>query len=111
MPTDLLSESDAAVLKKVVGQFGTVGDLFQLGVAANEWRTDTQDEHRNEQLFGSVGNVAGGIGGTAFALATASAFSNPLTALLAGGVLIYLSSEVGESVGGAVGSTFDTPKP
>jgi uncharacterized protein (DUF952 family) len=108
---DLLSATDAAVLKKIVGPLGTAGDLLQLGLAANEWKTNPENENRNRDLGEAVGNVAGGIGGGAFALATAGAFTNPITAALAAGVFIYLSSEVGESVGGAVGGTFDTPKP
>jgi uncharacterized protein (DUF952 family) len=108
--TDILSASDAKVLGKVAGGLGTFGDIFQLGVATEAWLNDTQSERRNEEYGGVIGNVLGGTGGGIAAVAMAGAFTNPVTAALAAGALVYLSSEVGESVGGAVGSTFDPPK-
>ena len=110
LPTDVLSASDAAVLKRVLGPVGTVADIAQLGIAFDEMLTDTQDENRYKEFGGEVGSVLGGAGGTAFALATTAAFSNPVTALIAAGVFVYLASEVGESVGGTVGGAFDVPR-
>jgi uncharacterized protein (DUF952 family) len=111
LPNDVLSPSDAAVLKKIVGPLGVAGDVFQLGVAAYDYRNDPSNEHRGEELGKTIGNVAGGMGAGAFAVATAGAFTNPVTGIIAAGVLVYLAGEVGESVGGTVGSTFDTSRP
>lgn len=109
--TDLLSANDAAILKRALGNFGTAGDVFQLGVALNEWNANPENEHRNKDLGTAVGNIGGGLGGGAIALATAGAFTNPITAALVAGLFIYSASEVGGWLGGSVGSTFDTPRP
>ncbi|CAN5391180.1 hypothetical protein BH10ACT9_BH10ACT9_38180 [soil metagenome] len=108
MPGDLFSAGDAKVLEKAAGRLGTAGDLLQIGVAVNEFLSDTANERRHEEFGGALGNVVGGAGGTAFAVATAGAFTNPVTAAIAAGVFVYLASEVGESVGGNIGGTFDT---
>ncbi|AQA03653.1 hypothetical protein BVC93_15895 [Mycobacterium sp. MS1601] len=110
LPVDLLSATDAEVLKNLTKKAGNFGDVLGLGLAGWDYVTDTQNERRNEELGGALGSFLVGAGGTAGGIALAGSFTNPVTAAIAVGVIAYASSEAGEYIGGNIGSTFDTPR-
>ncbi|ANW66716.1 hypothetical protein BCA37_26885 [Mycobacterium sp. djl-10] len=111
LPVDLLSASDAEVLKSITRKAGAVGDVLGLGLAGWDYVNDPQNPHRNEELGGALGSFVVGAGGTAGGLLLAGSFTNPVTAAIAVGVIAYASSEAGDYVGGRIGSAFDTPRP
>jgi hypothetical protein len=110
LATDMFSVNDAKVIKDLIGKAGTAGDVFQFVMAFRDIASDAPNEHRYEEFGGAAGSILGGAGGGLFLALAPVTFSNPITAALAAGAMVYLSSELGESVGSRVGSTYDTPK-
>ena len=109
LPTDMFSPADAAVVKSLVGKAGTAGDVLQLAIAWNDVTSDSSNEHRYEEFGNAAGGVLGGAGAGLFMALTPVAFTNPITAALVAGVFVYAASEVGGSVGGAMGKSYDQP--
>lgn len=99
----VLSAADARALGRIAGHIGTVGDLVELGLAAQEWLNGGS----NEDLGEAAGSVLGGSGGAWAAGTAAAMFTGPWTAaaVAIGGALI--GSGLGGHVGGGIGSLFD----
>jgi len=105
-PTDLLSASDAKTLQKLASRAGTVGNLFQLGVAGAEWFQG--GENRNEEAGAAVGGVFGGVGAAWATAALAGSVTGPWTTAAIVATAVYFASKGGNAVGSDIGRRIDS---
>lgn len=100
---DLLSPADAERWAHFAGRVGKIGDLIELGTAANDFAHGGSAE----DLGSALGGVAGGYGAAVGTAAVAGSFTGPwTTALIVIGASL-LGGQAGEDVGGGIGSLFD----
>lgn len=104
MPGDLLSSADAAKWAHIAGKVGKVGDLIELGTAANDYFIEGGSA---EEFGGALGNVAGGSAAAWGAAALAGSFTGPWTTAAIVVAASILGGFGGEQLGGGIGSVFD----
>lgn len=98
-----LSAADAHALEKFANKVGKVGDLVELGTAANSlWHGGSAED------FGeSVGGVFGGSAAAWGVAMVAGSFTGPWTTAGLALAALYFGGEGGEWVGANIGKRFD----
>jgi hypothetical protein len=100
-----LSPEDAKVLGTIASHAGRVADVIQLGMAANDWLDG--GEHRNEELGGALGSVAGGNAAAWGAAMVAGSFTGPWTTAAIVVAAAIVGGAAGDQVGSGIGGMFD----